>query len=136
MVAKAVLTPKGYEVYWQDGGISLIDFGFALSVPAIPGRFHVPSYRIRLLTDKKFARHWNKMAAEQTRHIGKRLRELRKRKGLMQTEVASRVNMSQASISRIENGNFSDMKIVWKILDAMGYNAGDLAPDKLEKKNG
>ncbi len=52
--------------------------------------------------------------------LGKRLKELRKRKGLTQEQLAELVNLEPASICNIENGyNYPSFQNLEKILDIL-----------------
>ena len=52
--------------------------------------------------------------------LGKRLRELRKRKGMNQEKLAEMINVEPATISNIENGkNYPSMANLENILDVL-----------------
>lgn len=55
--------------------------------------------------------------------LGRRLRELRKRKGINQEQLAELVAVEPATISNIENGkNYPSMTNLENILNVLGYN--------------
>lgn len=55
--------------------------------------------------------------------FGERLRELRKEKGLLQRELAERLNLSRVAITQYENGNrVPDQEIINKIADYFGVS--------------
>lgn len=50
--------------------------------------------------------------------FAERLKNLRKEKGLSQTELAKALNLTQRKISYLETGQFEpDLTILWKISD-------------------
>lgn len=59
--------------------------------------------------------------------LGKVIAEARKRKGWKQHELADKVNLSQAQVSRVESGK---RELPWSTLvvfaDALGLHLGDL----------
>ena len=58
--------------------------------------------------------------------LGKRLRELRKRKGFTQEQLAELINMEQNSISVIESGrNFPTLGTLEKIAQILEVNLSD-----------
>ncbi|HEV2987929.1 MAG TPA: helix-turn-helix transcriptional regulator [Candidatus Angelobacter sp.] len=70
------------------------------------------------------------LAAKQAEHVGIRLRELRKQRGLTQAEVAEAAKIEPGNLSRIEKGHFDiSTSTLWKVLAAMGYSLADLAPN-------
>ena len=59
--------------------------------------------------------------------IGQRLRELRKKKGLKQKEIAEASGVNASFLSKVENvGKKISAYQINKILEAMGYSQGDL----------
>lgn len=129
-VKKSAIIPANYKIFWEDHP-KVIENGAAIAFSATPKRLEVSWELIRRLTDVKFAKRMAKLAAKQSKHIGKRLRVLRKNRGLTQADVALRTGIEPANISRIENGKFDIAALtLWKILGAMGYSAGDLAEPK------
>lgn len=65
--------------------------------------------------------------------IAKLIIKYRIEKKLNQTELAKRVGVSQQQISKIENGEFSSIMTVAKVLLALGYFL-DMKPVKLRRK--
>lgn len=102
-------------------------FGTAILVPAEPDSIEIPSDLLRRLSDKQFADYVVKLAEEQARLIGSRLRDLREGRGLSQAAVARLAQMEPANLSRIENGRFDvSSTTLWKVLAAMGCSVADL----------
>lgn len=133
-VKASTIIPAGYRVFWEDRP-KIIDGGRAIVFSATPKRLEVSWELIRRLTDVRFAKRMAKLAAKQSKHIGKRLRGLRKNRGLTQADIALRTGIEPANISRIENGKFDiAASTLWKILGAMGYSAGDLAEPNPHKE--
>lgn len=101
---------------------------YEIVVPTASGEVEIPWSTIRLLTDPEFAAHWARVAEEQAKQIGSRLRELRRKRNLTSKEVAERAGITPQSLSRIEHGRhdvvFTTLR---KILAAMGYTLKDLA---------
>ena len=59
--------------------------------------------------------------------LGKRLRELRKRKGINQEKLAELISVEPATISNIENGkNYPSMMNLEAILNVLGFNFVDV----------
>lgn len=55
--------------------------------------------------------------------LGKRIQELRKRKGLKQEQLAEICNVEPASVSNIENGrNYPSFQTLEKIIRALGIS--------------
>ena len=56
--------------------------------------------------------------------IADKIRQLRKKAGLSQKELAKRINTGQSAISRLENSSYepSTMNTLVKIAKALGYN--------------
>ncbi|OGJ55924.1 hypothetical protein A2635_00290 [Candidatus Peribacteria bacterium RIFCSPHIGHO2_01_FULL_51_9] len=132
------LTPAGFsDLEWDF--ISYVSGGhghfYAIRVPARPCTAEISWETIRCLTDKEFAKEWARLAEEQTRHLGARLKELRQSRGFTQKYVAEIAGLEPANVSRVESGKFNLLATtLWKILAAMGYNAGDLAaPNPAQK---
>src|SRR5436309_1311163 len=123
----AITAQTGDEVAWAEAHVS--DDRLHLIVPAAPSAINIAWHLIRSLTDTDFARHMAECASNQARHIGSRLRELRKQRGLTQAQVAAVTGIEPGNLSRIESGHFDvASSTLWKVLAAMGYSPGDLAP--------
>src|SRR6266700_1329204 len=54
--------------------------------------------------------------------LGSELRELRSVAGLTHDQVAKRIGVSRAQVSRLENGHVVDLADVMKILDVLGVD--------------
>lgn len=125
----AVVPPGVKKIRWHESRIEAD--GSHITIPAEPEDLEIPWDVIRNLTDEAFARHMAKLASEQARHIGARVRELRENRGLTQAKLASLASIEPANLSRIENGHFDlSTSTLWKILAGMGYSARDLAPQR------
>ena len=63
------------------------------------------------------------MTMDERLRIGARIKELRERKGLTQTQLAEKTGYSQSNIWRIENGKYSVgldiLAVIARALDAM-----------------
>jgi transcriptional regulator with XRE-family HTH domain len=55
-------------------------------------------------------------------NIGKAIKELRKRQGLSQQELASKAKMTQAALSQIENGKRPGTETLKKLSSALGVS--------------
>jgi transcriptional regulator with XRE-family HTH domain len=55
-----------------------------------------------------------------------KLRELRKKKGLTQVELARRMQCAQAQVSAWENGVAPTIKSLQRLAKALGVKAGEL----------
>ena len=134
-VSCSSLTPSwASKAQWAQSDIS--PDRLHLVVPAVPRNIEIAGHVIRSLTDPDFAAHMAERAAQQTMHIGTRLRELRKIRGLTQAQVADAAKIEPANLSRIENGHFDiSTSTLWKVLAAMGYSPADLALNESAKMN-
>jgi len=55
--------------------------------------------------------------------FAERLKNLRKEKGLSQTELANALNLTQRKISYLETGQFEpDLEILWMVSDYFGVS--------------
>lgn len=139
---------RGYDlvVRFEDGDEVALDIRRLIQVATVPGwgQLEVDPYalgvpvngdvvevgwlEIRALTDEKFASYLAERAEDQARQVGRRLRVLRKRRGLSARELAERAGLSAQSLSRIELGRhdvvFSTLQ---RLLAAMNYDLTDLA---------
>jgi DNA-binding XRE family transcriptional regulator len=97
-------------------------------VPADPSDVEIPSTRLRLRSDSAFAKHVSKIAEDQARLLGRRLKALRESRALTQKAVATAANVEPANLSRIESGRFDvSSTTLWKILAAMDCSLDDLS---------
>ena len=72
--------------------------------------------------------NWN------TKFIGKRIREVRKLKGMTQEELAKKSNLSTMSIRRYESGErTAPERTLKKIADALGVPASEFGPEVWER---
>lgn len=124
------LTPEQapvQNIQWRDAQIQAD--GMYIRIPAEPDDLEIPWDIIRNLSDIQFAQRMAALAEEQARQVGARLRELRLKRGLTQTQVSAMAGIQQANLSRIEHGRFDvSTSTLWKLLSAMGYSPSDLAP--------
>ena len=58
--------------------------------------------------------------ARDSKQLGNLIRSIRKENGLTQTQLAEKVNLRQATISDIENGQSSYTDLIFKILNVLG----------------
>lgn len=131
VVKKRQVIPHGInvserDIFWERAWVS--GDGMCLRVPTRDGDFEIPWDVMRRLTDPVFAKESAALAAEQARHIGARLRVLRKRQGLTQKRVAEMAGIQTSELSDIEHGRCDlSVSVLWKILAVMGCTAADLA---------
>lgn len=120
------IAPDDHSEYrWKNARVA--DSGLYVFVPGKKEDLEIPGDFIRRLTDAAYARHAAELAEEQAKLIGRRLRELREKRGLSQVELARRAGIQQANLSRIENAQFDvATSTLWKLLAVMGYGPGDL----------
>jgi len=98
-----------------------------IQMPAESGIVEIPWDTIRRLTHTEFAAYCAEQAAEQSRYIGYRLKELRIKKGLTQKFVAESAGIEPANLSRIENGQLNvSASTLFKLLSAMFARIQDL----------
>ncbi|MHB8695911.1 MAG: helix-turn-helix domain-containing protein [Solirubrobacteraceae bacterium] len=102
--------------------------GAEIELPTEDGPVTVSWFDLRALTDDEFARYLAQQADEEARQVGRRLRILRRRRGLGSAELAKRADISPQSLSRIERGRhdvvFSTLQ---RLLAGMNYDLADLA---------
>lgn len=108
-------------------GVRLNSARTTILVPADATHLEIPATRVRRLTDKRFADHLSKVAHEQAKMIGSRLKLLRERHGLTQKHVAQAAGLEPANLSRIESGRFDvSSTTLWRVLSAMDCSIADL----------
>jgi DNA-binding Xre family transcriptional regulator len=122
--AARVLPPGTRSPQWE----SMTVTPYEVIVPALDGEVEVPWSTIRVLADKEFSAHLAAAAAEEARYVGRRLRELRRRRNLSGKALAERAGITPQSLSRIEHGHhdivFTTLR---RILAAMDYSLKDLS---------
>jgi transcriptional regulator with XRE-family HTH domain len=59
--------------------------------------------------------------------IGQKIKEARKRKGMSQEDLASKVRCDKKTIYRVENGKSSGATVMRKIADALGLKLDEMA---------
>src|SRR5436190_23124743 len=129
-VANRVLIPFDFsDIKWDD-----IKYNpFEIIVPAQPEPIHIPWDKIRVLTDKEFAKDLANRSEKQSKLIGLKIKRLREKKGIRSNELAERAGITPQTISRIEQGHtdvgFATLR---KILASMGYSLSDLASQEAE----
>jgi transcriptional regulator with XRE-family HTH domain/Zn-dependent peptidase ImmA (M78 family) len=106
---------------------------FEIIIPAIPSSIEIPWDKLRVITDKEFAKYLAEKSQEQSKLIGAKLKKLREKKSINSKELAERAGITPQTISRIEQGH-TDVSFVTlrKILTAMGYSLKDLANQEFE----
>ncbi len=69
-----------------------------------------------------------------TERVGKRIRHIRRQKGLSQASLADKVGLSQASICQIEQGDRKQVKdsVLERIAEALDVRVDDLVVDGSE----
>lgn len=93
----------------------------------LPKTITIPWDKIRCVTDPAFAKEMIRKAEQQSKLIGKRLKELREARNIKSLDLAKLTDLAPQTISRIEQGHqdttFSSLS---KILAAMGCSLKDL----------
>lgn len=115
---------------------AVVEEGVHIHVPVAPGEgdlgtdsTDIPWDALRVLTDVEFAAYLARQAEESARHVGERIRALRKKRGLTARELGERVGMPRQHISRIETGRHSPSYVTLeKIFAAMGCTVRDVGP--------
>jgi len=84
------------------------------------------------MTDRNYRQHLARAAGEQARHVGAKIRELRKARGLNGKELAERAGIMPQELSRIERGEHDVvLTTLQHLLAAMGCSMQDLVePDE------
>lgn len=129
-VPKGVLTPFGInDIEWEK-----INFNpFEISIPASPKPLEIPWDKLRVLTDKEFAKYLANKSEEQSQLIGIKVKRLREKKEISSKELAERAGVTPQTISRIEQGHTDvSFATLRKILAAMGCSLKDLANQERE----
>lgn len=63
------------------------------------------------------------------KHVGSKIRELREKAGLNQTQLAEKAGLSQSHVSRLENAEHSPANFtLQKIAQALGVSVSDIDP--------
>jgi DNA-binding Xre family transcriptional regulator len=122
--ADRLLPPDTAPVDWDRLTFNSHEIG----VPSAEEIVIIPSDRVRVLTDKTFAAHLARMADEQARHVGRRIRELREARGLAGEELAERAGIDAGELSQIEEGQHEVvLPMLQAILAAMNCTVRDVA---------
>lgn len=123
--ANRVLPPDTRPVRWE----TLSHGAYDISASTADGdNVDIPWSTIRVLTDDAYGAHLARMADEQGRQIGLRIKELRESRQLSSKDLAERAGITPQSLSRIENGRHDVVfTTLQRILAAMGYSLTDLA---------
>jgi transcriptional regulator with XRE-family HTH domain len=91
------------------------------------------TYIISIFARKEYM--WKEMSDPAIiEELGRRLKDLRMRKGLQQSELASLAGVSLFTISKIENGKAVSITMLIAVFRALNIleNIGLLVPDKLQ----
>lgn len=117
------------DVQWQEISFS----PYEIFIPASPHSLEIPWDKLRVITDKEFAKHLAEKSEEQSKLIGLKVKRLREKKGMKSNELAERAGITPQTISRIEQGH-TDVSFITlrKILASMGYSLKDLANQESE----
>lgn len=129
-ISKGVLTPFGVtNIEWEKLNFS----PFEIIIPASPTALEIPWDKLRVSTDKDFAKHLAEKSEKQAKLIGVKVKRLRERKEINSKDLAERAGVAAQTISRIEQGHTDvSFATLRKILAAMGYSLRDLASQELE----
>ncbi len=124
------LIPFGFtDIMWSE----LTFNPYEIIIPASPNSLEIPWDKIRVVTDKEFAKHLAELSKEQSKLIGVKLKRLRERKGIASNELAERAKVTPQTISRIEQGHTDvSFTTLRQILASMGYSLKDLANQEIE----
>lgn len=111
---------------WGQARLNAMHTGIV--VPCEGEEIEVSATRIRRLSNKRFDDHVARIAREQAKLVGGRLKKLRERRHLTQKAVAQLARLEPANLSRIEGGQVDvSVTTLLKILDAMDASVTDLA---------
>lgn len=129
-VPKGTLIPFGItNIEWSKMDSS----PFEIIIPASPNSLEIPWDKLRVITDKEFAKHLAEKSEEQAKLIGVKIKRLREKNEISSKELAERADVSAQTISRIEQGHTDvSFATLRKILAAMGYSLKDLANQETE----
>lgn len=112
------------DILWD----SLNNNVFEITINTKTDVLEIPWDKIRVLTDKKFAKYLAGEAEDEAKYIGIKLKQLRENKDITGVELAERAGITPQTISRIERGHTDvSFTTLRKILAAMGYSLKDLA---------
>ncbi len=110
-----------------DWAAAVVD-GPEVAVPTPDGPIGLSWLDLRALTDSAFASHLAKVADEEARQVGQRIRTLRRSRNLSSAELARRAQITPQSLSRIELGRHDVVySTLQRLLAAMNYSLADLA---------
>jgi transcriptional regulator with XRE-family HTH domain/Zn-dependent peptidase ImmA (M78 family) len=129
-ISKGILIPFGVtNIEWTK-----LDFSpYEIIIPASPNSLEIPWDKLRVITDKEFAKYLASQSEEQAKLIGVKVKRLRERKEISSKDLAERAGVAAQTISRIEQGHTDvSFATLRKILAAMGYSLKDLANQETE----
>lgn len=129
-IRKETLNPFGIKnIDWDKIRFS----PFEIIIPGSPNGLEIPWDKLRVETDKDFAKYLANKSEEQSQLIGVKVKRLREKKSINSKELAERAGVSAQTISRIEQGHTDvSFATLRKILAAMGYSLKDLANQEAE----
>ena len=71
-------------------------------------------------------------APRKTSFVGLRIRELRKQRGLTQSDLANRITVLQSDLCRMEKGEYKDsLDVLFRILQVFGMNVADFFEERV-----
>lgn len=129
-LSKDAVTPFGvYDVEWER-----LEFNpFEIIIPAKPRNIEISWDKLRVITDKEYAKYLASESEERAMPIGEKIKRLRIRKNINSKDLAERAGVAAQTISRIEQGHTDvSFATLRKILAAMGYTLKDLANQEVE----
>lgn len=129
-VPKDALIPfRVYDIEWEK-----LEFNpFEIAIPAKPKNIEISWDKLRVITDKEFAKQLASESEEQAKLIGEKIKRLRVKKNISSKDLAERAGVAAQTISRIEQGHTDvSFATLRKILAAMGYTLKDLANQEAE----
>jgi transcriptional regulator with XRE-family HTH domain len=123
-VDPARLAPRAAEsIDWSAARID----GPEIQAPAAGRTYAVSWLDVRALTDEAFAAYLARVADEEARQVGRKLRHLRESRGLTSAALAARAQITPQSLSRIELGRHDVVySTLQRLLAAMNYTLRDL----------
>jgi len=123
-VDPARLAPRAAEsIDWSAARID----GPEIQAPTAGRMYAVSWLDVRALTDEAFAAYLARVADEESRQVGRKLRHLRESRGLTSAALAARAQITPQSLSRIELGRHDVVySTLQRLLAAMNYTLRDL----------
>ncbi|MFY9462244.1 MAG: helix-turn-helix transcriptional regulator [Candidatus Sungiibacteriota bacterium] len=113
------------DILWHE--LCVIDDGLAIAVPSGFGPIEIPCDEVRRLTDPEFAEDMRRREERQRQYIGRRIHELREKKGLTEMALAARSGITIGVLRSLEEGDSTPLTLIERVLGVMGCRFGDIA---------